>query len=50
MQYLKLFENFESKSELLGIKVIDADYLDRGGVFVLYTPTRDITFGCSGGA
>lgn len=50
MKYLKLFENFESKSELVGIKVIDADYLDRSGVFVLYTPTRDITFGCSGGA
>ena len=50
MKYLKLFENFESNSELLGIKVIEADYWDRRGVFVLYTTTGDITFRCSGGA
>lgn len=50
MKYLKLFENFEPKSELIGIKVTDADYLDRTGEFILLTPTGNINFGCAGGA
>lgn len=50
MKYLKLFENFESNSELIGIKVIEADYLDRTGQFILLTPTGNINFGCAGGA
>jgi hypothetical protein len=50
MKYLKLFENFRNESELIGVEVIESDYLDRRGVFVLYTPTGDITFACAGGA
>lgn len=50
MKYLKLFENFESNSEFIGIKVIEADYLDRTGQFILLTPTGNINFGCAGGA
>ena len=50
MKYLKLFENFRNESELIGVEVIESDDWDRRGVFVLYTPTGDITFGCAGGA
>jgi hypothetical protein len=50
MKYLKLFENFINVSELIGVEIIESDYLDRSGVFVLYTPTGNITFGCAGGA